>query len=606
MSLFNELKRRNVIRVGLAYIAASWLLIQVVDTLLPIFDLSATAVRAVVVVLTIGFVPALVIAWTFELTPDGLKRDDGDGAAVSAKTNKRLDRAVVVVLALALAYFAFDKFVIDPARDEAMVGEAADRARADALLGSFGDRSIAVLAFTDMSPEGDQEYLADGIAEELLNLLARTPEIRVVSRSSAFSFKGQDIDIQTVASKLNVAHVLEGSVRKSGNQIRITANLIETRTDTNVWSNSYDRTLSDIFAIQDEISRDVVESLKINLLGEAPKGKQTDPEAYSLYLQGKYLNNLRGEQNLENAITAFRQALSIDPEYAPAWVGLQLAYSLQIFHSLRTREENLPLALDAIEKALALDQDLASAWAGLAYLKRTYEWDWHGAHEAIQTALKLEPNNVEVLQPAAAIASTLGRLSDSIALYERCVEIDPLRVGAIKSLGDRYRHASRFDDAYAAYRQVQTLNPGYPGVHTLLSAIHLLEGQPEKALLELEKDPDYLYFDIQAAQIEFSLGNAERAQSYLQGILDGPGDDWSFAIAMIYAWRKENDDAFFWLERSYDERNFRLAYFLGHMSFRNLVDDPRYREFVDKLGLLREWEAMPAEYGGPPGRTLTE
>lgn len=601
MLLFTELKRRNVIRVGLAYLAATWLLIQLVDTLFPIFGLSATSVRIVVIFLAIGFVPVLVIAWTFELTPEGLKRDDGkdDTVAASPTTSKHLDQAIMVVLALALGYFAFDKFVIDPARDVVMVGEAADQARADALIGSFDDRSIAVLAFTDMSSEGDQEYLSDGIAEELLNLLAKIPELRVVSRSSAFSFKGEDIDIPTVANQLNVAHVLEGSVQKSGNRIRITAKLIEAQTDTYLWSKSYDRTIVDIFAIQDEISKDVVDSLKVSLLDAAPKGQQTDTQAYSLYLQGKYLNNLRGEQNLENAMTAFKQALAIDPEYAPAWVGLQITYSLQIFHSLRTTEENLPLARDAAMRAISIDPELASAWAGLAYIKRTYEWDWLGASDAIQTALRLEPNNVEVLQPAASIASTLGRLSESIELFERCVELDPLRVGALKSLGDRYRHAGRFDDAIAAYLQVQILNPGYPGIHYLLSGIHLLKGEPEKALFDLEKDSDYLYFDILAARIEYSLGNEERAQAYLTKLNNGRAAELPYGMAMIYAWREENDAAFDWLERAYEQKDFRLAYFLGHMFFRNLVDDPRYPDFVERLGLLQEWEAMPREYGGP-------
>lgn len=601
MSLFNELKRRNVIRVGLAYLAATWLLIQVVETLFPIFGLSATSVRIVVIVLAIGLIPVLVIAWAFELTPEGLKRDAGidPAVAVTPTTSKHLDRAIMIVLALAVGYFAYDKFVLDPARDQDMVGEAAEQARADALVRSFGDRSIAVLAFTDMSPEGDQEYLSDGIAEELLNLLAKIPELRVVSRSSAFSFKGQGIHIPTVAKQLNVSQVLEGSVQKSGNRIRVSAKLIEAHTDTQMWSKTYDRTLDDIFAIQDEISRDVVESLKVTLLDAAPKGRQTDPQAYSLYLQGKYLNNLRGEDNLENALVVFKKALAIDPDYAPAWVGLQLTYSLQIFHGLRTKEENLPLAMDAANRALAIDKDMASAWAGLAYLKRTFEWDWRGASDAIQTALRLEPNNVEVLQPAAAIASTLGRLSESIDLYERCVELDPLRVGALKSLGDRYRNAGRFDDAFAAYSQVLTLNPSYPGIHSLLGNIHLLKGEPERALTELEKDPDYLYFDIAAARIEFSLGNEARAQSYLTDLLDKRAAEWPYGMALIYAWRGEKDAAFDWLERAYQRRDFRLAYFLGHLSFRNLIDDPRYPVFVKKIGLLQEWEAMPTEYGGP-------
>ncbi len=608
MSFFSELKRRNVIRVGIAYLASTWLLIQVLETLLPIFDLPATSVRVVVIVLAIGFVPVTVFAWVFELTPEGLKRDDGIDLAApnSGRVNKHFDRAVMVVLALALGYFAFDKFVLDPARDLEMIGEATAQARADALTESFGDHSIAVLAFSDMSPEGDQEYLSDGIAEELLNLLAKIPELRVVSRSSAFSFKGQDIDIPTVAKQLNVAHVLEGSVQKSGNRIRISAKLIEARTDTHMWSKTYDRTLDDIFAIQDEISSDVVEQLKVTLLGAFPRGRQTDPQAYSLYLQGKYFIDVRGEENLEKALAAFKEALAIDPNYAPAWVGLQLTYSLQINYSYRTKDENLALTMDAAKRALAIDENMASALAGLAYIKRTYEWDWHGASDAIQKALKQEPNNVEVLGVAAAISSTLGRIPESIELYEQIVELDPLKLSVLASLGDRYRNTGRFDDALTAYQRVLTFNPNYPGIHARLSLVYLYTGDPERALAELEKDDlDSIVVAINSARIEHTLGNEAKSRAYLNELLDEEGADLSYAQAVVYAWRGEKDAAFESLERAYQRRNFRLTYFLGNRSFRGLTTDPRYPIFVEKLNLLKEWEAMPPEYGGPP-RPLTE
>lgn len=508
---------------------------------------------------------------------------------------------LIGLLVLALSYFAFDKFIFDPARDVEMVGEATEQARADALLESFGDNSIAVLAFSDMSPDGDQEYLSDGIAEEILNLLAKIPELRVVSRSSAFSFKGQDIDIRTVAKQLNVAHVLEGSVQKSGDRIRISAKLIEAGTDRLLWSETYDRVLDDIFAIQDDISKDVIEKLKVTLLGAMPRGRQTDPQVYSLYLQGKYFNNLRGKENLEKALAAFKEALAIDPNYAPAWVGIQLTYSLQILHGQRSKEENFALAMEAAMKALAIDENLAVAWAGLAYLKRTYQWDWQGASGAIEMALRLEPNNVDVLEVAAALAGTLGRLSDSIELYERAVELDPLRLSFLRSLGHRYRSAGRFDDALAAYQRVLAMNSSYPGIRASLSHLYMLKGDPERALAELqkEKDPDFKFFAVGAANIEYTLGNDVQAQSYLNELLEGNTKVFPYGIAAVYAWRGQNDAAFDWLEQAYEQKEFRLAYFLGNVEFRNLTRDPRYPIFVEKLGLLQEWEAMPPEYGGP-------
>jgi TolB-like protein len=298
MSLFEELKRRNVFRVGAAYVVVGWLIIQVVETIFPIYGIAESWIRLVITVLAIGLIPLLIFAWAFELTPEGLKKEsDVDRTqSIAPHTGKKLDRTIMVVLALALVYFAVDKFVLNPQREAAVqeqvavqVEEAIQQGRTEALVESYGDKSIAVLAFQDMSQDKDQEYLSDGIAEELLNLLAKIPDLRVISRSSAFSFKGQNLELTEIAERLNVAHILEGSVRKAGNKVRITAQLIEARSDTHLWSETYDRELDDIFAIQDEISATVVAQLKITLLGEAPKTVEINSEAYALFLQARHL-----------------------------------------------------------------------------------------------------------------------------------------------------------------------------------------------------------------------------------------------------------------------------------------------------------------------------
>jgi TolB-like protein len=242
LSLFNELKRRNVIRVAIAYVAVSWLLIQVVETLFPVYGLPDAAIRLVVAILGVGFIPVLVLSWVFELTPEGLKRDSDTlrSDAEASDSGKKLDRIILVVLALALAYFTFDKFVLDPARDVEMVEEATEQALTRSRVESYGEKSIAVLPFVNMSPDPDQAYFADGIAEELLNLLATIPTLRVTSRSSSFMFRGDALDLPEVAAKLNVAHILEGSVRKAGNQVRITVQLIEAKSKlpSRWWNNS--------------------------------------------------------------------------------------------------------------------------------------------------------------------------------------------------------------------------------------------------------------------------------------------------------------------------------------------------------------------------------
>jgi len=604
MSFLNELKRRNVIRVGIAYLASTWLLIQVLETLLPIFDLPATSVRVVVIVLAIGFVPVTVFAWVFELTPEGLKRDAGIDLAVptSGRVNKHLDRAIMVVLALALGYFAFDKFVLDPARDLEMIGEATAQARADALTESFGDHSIAVLAFSDMSPEGDQEYLSDGIAEELLNLLAKIPELRVVSRSSAFSFKGQDIDIPTVAKQLNVAYVLEGSVQKSGNRIRISAKLIEARTDTHMWSKTYNRTLDDIFAIQDEISSDVVEQLKVTLLGTMPEVRKTDPEVYSLYLQAGYILRIGSVENLEKAVAVLKQALAIDPDYAPAWVRLDWAYESLMYASQTAREEYRAPRIEAIERALAIDENHAYAWAALAYQRMFYDSDWHGARIAIENALRLDPNDADIIGAAAWLASATGRLPEAIELLKKAVSLDPLNPYNLRFLGQCYMRVGRIDEAFDKFDWVRALNPDYFGLNSDFSEIYMMRGDLENALLEIEKSPDLFFYRIQKATILFMMGKEAEAQILINELLETTADDAPGLMATVYAWRGEGDSAFEWLERAYEQDNVYSDEFLGSMYWRKLTGDARYSAYVEKIGLLEEWKAMPPEYGGPPAQ----
>lgn len=271
--------------------ALSWLIIQVIETLFPLFGFSDAAARAVVLILVIGFIPAMIFAWVFELTPEGLKRDTevDRTTTVSKRTTRRLDGLIILSLVLALGYFAFDKFVLTPqqqAQDLATATEEARReGRTQALVESYGDKSIAVLPFVNMSSDPEQEYFGDGIAEELLNRLAHIPQLRVISRSSAFSFKGTDIDIPTIARKLNVAHILEGSVRRSGDMIRITAQLIEAGSDTHLWSETFDRPFVDIFVIQDEVAAEVVRQLRITLLDGPPRATRVNPHAYAMYLQ---------------------------------------------------------------------------------------------------------------------------------------------------------------------------------------------------------------------------------------------------------------------------------------------------------------------------------
>ena len=597
MSLFNELKRRNVFRVGAAYVVAAWLLIQVAETVFPLFGFGDTPARIVVIVLFIGFIPALILAWAFELTPEGLKKESevDRTQSITPGTGKKLDRVIMVVLALALGYFAFDKFVLSESREATLVEAARQEGRSEALVESYGEKSIVVLPFVNMSSDQEQEYFSDGISEELLNLLSRIPELRVISRTSAFSYKGKDIKATEVARELNVAYILEGAVRKAGNRIRITAQLIEARSDTHLWSETYDRTLDDIFQIQDELAEAVTSGLKVTLLGAVSEPRTTEPEVYSLYLQGRYFNNLRDNESLQKAQLAFEQALAADPDYAPAWIGLSMTYGFQFRNRERGKEEGLKLAMQAAKKGLEIDDSLATGWSTLAYLKRSYEWDWAGAQAAIEKALALEPNNVNVLGAAASLSNTFGDTPKSIELFEQIIERDPLDLGASRALAQRYLMQDRMDEALEIFHRVQTVNPDYPNIDIDIGKTHILMGDATRALEIFEHVPPGRLKVIFEALAHISLNQETEAQELLNEYIEKYAVSNPFGMAVIYAWRGENDPAFEWLEKAYQQRFEVLVFILGNPWLKSLHSDPRFAAFLEQMGLLEYWKVEQPE-----------
>ena len=606
LSFYQELKRRNVFRVGAAYLVMAWLLIQVTETIFPLFGFDDSPARIVVVILAIGFIPSLIFSWVFELTPEGLQKDDEvNHAGFSVlDINKKLDRAIVVVLALALSYFAFDKFVLALQREAAQLQQqtaeldvARQAGRAEALVESYGDRSIAVLPFADMSPEGDQAYFSDGISEELLNALSGVDELRVISRSSSFALRDDDLSVPEVADRLNVTYVLEGSVRKAGDQVRITAQLIDARSDTQLWSNTYDRKLDNIFQIQDEIGQAVVSGLKVTLLGASPAFKETSPEVYTLYLQGKYLiTPPQGTtDDIERAVSAFKEALTIDPDYAPAWTGLSWAYEYQIRSRSVPRADGIALAREAAERALAVDERMDLAWSTLSYLKKKYDWDWEGAEVAMNKALQLEPNNTDVLLGTASVASTLGQLDRSIDLFERAVALDPLGLVALSSLAYRYVVRGRYEDGLEMFERLLALRPDDVRTRRDIAETYLRSGDLDRAWQEMNKLPDSGWLNSLKAEVLFAMGKEDESRVLTRDFLNTPVEIGTYAKAMIHAVRGENDSAFEFLDVAFEQRDSRLANILLDVPMHHLEADPRYPVFLEKLGLLEAWQAMPPD-----------
>ena len=601
MSLFKELKRRNVLRVGAAYIVVAWLVIQIVETIFPAFGFGDAAVRIVTIVFVIGLIPTLILSWAFEITPEGVKKEkDVDRSqSITTHTGKKLDRMIMVILALALGYFAIDKFVLSESREASIAEQARQEGRSDAFVESFGNKSIAVLPFVNMSDDASNEYFSDGISEELLNLLAKIPELRVISRTSAFSYKGKDIKLSEVARELNVAHILEGSVRKAGNQVRITVQLIEARSDSHLWSETYDRTLDNIFEIQDEIASEVVAQLKITLLGDAPTANETDPQAYPLYLQGKYFNNLRGKDNLARAEVAYKKSLEIDPEYGPAWTGLANTYRNQADNLFRNYDTGMALAREANELALSIDDTLALAWANQCYIQGYYEWNWSAAETSCKNALKLEPGNLDVVKGAAVLKIMFGQHDKAITLLKTAIQLDPLGFSQLNSIGHSYMMTGQFNLAEDSFRQLLDVNPVNQRARANLAAALLLAGRPEDALEEIDRVTSGSWRQFDKALILTSLGRTGEAELFIEYFLEEHALDGHHKIAQYHAWRGDTDAAFEALERSLEAEQKVLAFILSEPILIRLNDDPRWPVFLEKIGLRDAWETMQPEYGGP-------
>ena len=578
--------------MGAAYVVVSWLLIQVAETIFPLFGFDDTPARIVVIVLAIGLIPVIVFSWAFEMTPEGLKKESevDRSQSITPHTGKKINRLIMVVLTLALGYFALDKFVLNPQREAAMekqvavqVEEARREGRTEALVESYGDKSIAVLPFVNMSSDTEQEYFSDGLSEELLNLLAKIPELRVTSRSSAFSFKGKDFKIADVGRELNVSNVLEGSVRKSGNMVRITAQLISVEGDVHLWSETYDRSLDDIFAIQDEIAAEVVAKLKITLLGNAPDARKTDPEAYALYLQGRHLRHQTVADAYDKAQALLQQALEIDPDYAEAWVELASTYTNQANLGLRPYDEAFLLAREAINKAITIDPEYAQAHANLGYIARSYDNDLVAAAYQLQLALQLEPANTDIIRSAASLIMSLGRLDEAIVLSEFVVARDPVSPRSHSNLALYYTYAGRWDNAIASSRTALALSPGYSAGHYQIGLASLFKGEPQAALEAMQAEKS-IWGMIGLPLAYHALGRKDDSDAALAALIEKYEKGAPYNIAYIFAYRNEVDLAFEWLDKAEEYKDTGLTDIINEHLFSNLHDDPRWLPFLERIG----------------------
>jgi TolB-like protein/DNA-binding winged helix-turn-helix (wHTH) protein/Flp pilus assembly protein TadD len=455
----------------------------------------------------------------------------------------------------------------------------------------LSNTSIAVLPFADMSAAKDEQYFSDGLSEQLINDLARVSGLRVVGRSSAFQFRDKNEDLRDVGRKLGVANVLEGSVRCDGNHVRITAELIKTDDGFQLWSQTYDRQIDDIFAVQDEIAQSATEALQLKLLGGnrqpiAPTVRSANPEAYQAYLQAKYFSG-RGQskEDLDKALSYIDTATKLDEKYAPAWALRASVENEMAEYGLTEHAEGYRKARGDAERAVALDPASASGYLALANTQIDYDWDWDAAKISLTKAAAIEPGNIEVFRLQSHLSRILGNLDQAINLYEHVVELDPLRANSYSGLEYLLYVAGRYDEARAAMQKALDLNSRATNVHLTQCKMLITEGKPQQALAEIEMEPiDWAKLTGQALAYH-ALGNEQGSTTALTSLITKYGDDGAFQIAQVYAARGESNKAFEWLDHAYKQRDPGLPELNSDPLFKSLHRDPRYTDLLNKMHL---------------------
>ncbi len=595
MSLLAELKRRNVIRMAGLYLVGAWLITQVADTVLPMFGAPDWVPRTIVIVLAIGFIPAIAFAWIFELTPDGIKRDEEvpPEKSIAPQTAQRMNRMIIAVLMLALVYFGFDKFVLSPRRAPvAVIADSTETASTatstSPTAAAVSDNSIAVLPFVDMSQGRDQEYFSDGLSEELLNQLAQIPQLRVIARTSSFSFKGKEANVAEIARVLKVGHVLEGSVRKSGGTLRITAQLIRTSDSSHLWSQTYDRKLTDIFKVQDEISTEVVNALKLKLLPNQALGttqRTHNPEAYEQYLIAKDVFRLGGRANAEAAMAALKRAVAIDPGYANAYAqlgnfGLSLA---EFAETPELRKIAMAQVFADTDRAIALAPDLADGYVWRGTNRYRIRWDWQGAQTDLARALEIDPNDASALINYASVLFTLGQREKGLAALRKAVVSDPLSDSVWTALGRLLDAAGEKAEAKQAFARALEINPRQSWANFQLGNMLLAEGDTESAIFYYQRAPEQ-FRTAGMAMIEFTRGNEVASRQLLAKMENDFAIGFAYQIAQIHAWRGDKDKAFAWLERSYSLHDAGMVRLPFDTAMDPLRNDPRFTALVTNMG----------------------
>jgi TolB-like protein len=588
--LLKEARRRRVFRTAGLYIVGAWVVVQIALAVFPALSISEAAIRYIWSAALLGFPLAVVFGWRYDIRGGRVARTASTRTDVSLSLG-RGDFLLLGALGLvATAILASSLWEISTTEPE----QGASYVPIDVDI-----NSVAVLPFINMSSDPEQEYFSDGITEEVLNLLVKIPELKVTSRTSVFSFKGQSIDIPTVAEKLGVAHILEGSVRKAGDRVRITAQLIEAGNDVHLWSETYERTLDDIFAIQDEIASEVVKALQIQLLGEAPLATATNTEAYNLYLKGKHFDTMGTLEGFESSVKAYQESIALDADFAPAWAGLSKVLGYQGWYGFTDMREAMDASRRAAMRALELDNELAEAWLLLAEIQFSYDWDWTRAKESIRTALEYGPKNAPVLRQATWMALALREEEQALVLAQLAADLDPLELSGLTNLASTYWALGLQKEEEEIYWKIIELYPKATYTKAFLAAALARQGRPEEGLQYLDLDSENMWHRSMSTIVLHRLGRHEEELLIRQNMIDDYGQTWPAGIAMIFAWHGDRDKAFEWLDIAFEQR-IGMTNLLVNPWLEPLYDDPRWEVLLNKMGLLEYWKKSQAGQEAKP------
>jgi TolB-like protein/Flp pilus assembly protein TadD len=586
LNFFAELKRRNVYKIAVTYAVVAWLVIQVATQVLPIFEIPNWGIRLIVLLIVVGFPIALVTAWAFELTPEGIKRtEDVDPALEAQKKSHTWIYVALIAALLSTGLFFLGRFTASPKQSG---------------LADIPAKSIAVLPFDNLSEEKGNAYFAEGIQDEILTRLAKVADLKVISRTSTQHFKSSPENLPEIAQQLGVAHILEGSVQKAGDQVRVNVQLIKAANDAHLWADTYDRKLTDIFAVETEIAKAISDSLQAKLSGSEQHAIAARPtenaEAHQLYLKGRFFWNKRTGSDLKKSIDYFEQAIAADPSYALAYAGVADAYVFLPGYTAGTPRDCYPKAVAAAKKALELDDTLAEARTSLAIAVWLYDFDFSQAIREFQHAIELNPNYAIAHQQYGNITLlALGRFDDAIAEGKRAIELDPLSLVINTDLGVDYHYARRYDEAIAQLRKTLEMDPGYYFAYVNLGQALEMKGARDAAIAEYQKgralndDPSVLGL---LGHIYAVSGNKTEALKILDQLKELSKQRYvaAYSFALIYLGLGDKEEALHWLEKSYEDR---AGSDIGYIRIDPLLDplhgDPRFEALAEKIVPAREF-----------------